>query len=162
MAASFLKSRQTRYTAYAGAYILVILAVLGAINFLANRYDKSYDSTSNKQFSLSDQTIKVVGNLKSDVKLTYFDEATRFPQARDLLARYTALSTKLKVEFIDPTKKQHEAKSAGARLGGGRGHRFVTDEGVGGTEKLQPPPHQFHPQGARPRKAAGHRPGAGP
>ena len=92
MAASFLKSRQTRYTAYAGTYIVVVLAVLGAINFLANRYDKSYDSTSNKQFSLSDQTIKVVGNLKSDVKLTYFDEATRFPQARDLLDRYTALS----------------------------------------------------------------------
>ena len=91
MAASFLKSRQTRYTAYAATYILVILAVLGAINFLANRYDKSYDSTSNKQFSLSDQTIKVVGNLKSDVKLTYFDEATRFPQARDLLDRYTCL-----------------------------------------------------------------------
>jgi ABC-type uncharacterized transport system involved in gliding motility auxiliary subunit len=115
MDASFLKSRQTRYAAYAGTYILVIIAVLGAINFLANRYDKSYDSTSNKQFSLSDQTIKVVGNLKSDVKLTYFDEATRFPQARDLLDRYTALSPKLKVEFIDPTKKPQQAKSAGFR-----------------------------------------------
>ena len=92
MAASFLKSRQTRYTAYAGTYILVILAVLVAINFLANRYPKSYDSTSNKQFSLSGQTIKVVGNLKSPVKLTYFDDSTRFLQARDLLDRYTALS----------------------------------------------------------------------
>src|ERR1035438_10014879 len=112
MADSFLKSRQTRYTAYAGTYIL---AVLGSINFLANRYDKSYDSTSNKQFSLSDQTIKVVGNLKSDLKLTYFDEATHFPQARDLLDRYTALSPKLKVEFIDQTKKPQQAKSAGYR-----------------------------------------------
>ena len=115
MAASFLKSRQTRYTAYATTYILVILAVLGAVNFLANRYDKSYDSTSNKQFSLSDQTIKFVGNLKNDIKLTYFDEATRFPQARDLLDRYTALSPKLKVEFIDPVKKPQQAKSAGYR-----------------------------------------------
>ena len=115
MDTSFLKSRQTRYTAYAATYIVVILAVLGAINFLANRYDKSYDSTSNKQFSLSDQTIKVVGNLKSDVKLTYFDESARFPQARDLLDRYTALSPKLKVEFIDPVKKPQQAKSAGFR-----------------------------------------------
>jgi len=81
MAAGFLKSRQTKYTAYVTIYILVILAVLGAVNFLANRYTKSYDSTSNKQFSLSDQTIKFVGNLKNDIKLTYFDEATRFPQA---------------------------------------------------------------------------------
>src|SRR5450759_2525587 len=115
MAASFLKSRQTRYTAYAATYILVILAVLGAINFLANRYDKGYDSNSNKQFSLSDPTFTLVRNLKSDVKLTYFDEASHFPQARDLLDRYTALSPKLKVEFIDPTKKPQQAKSAGYR-----------------------------------------------
>ena len=115
MAAGFLKSRQTKYTAYVTAYILVILAVLAAVNFLANRYTKSYDSTSNKQFSLSDQTIKFVGNLKNDIKLTYFDEATRFPQARDLLDRYTALSPKIKVEFIDPVKKPQQAKSAGYR-----------------------------------------------
>ena len=115
MADSFLKSRQTKYTAYAAAYIIVILAVLAAVNFLANRYDKSYDATSNKQFSLSDQTIKVVGNLKNDIKLTYFDEASRFPQARDLLDRYTSLSSKIKVEFIDPVKKPQQAKSAGYR-----------------------------------------------
>ncbi|MEO8592130.1 MAG: GldG family protein [Candidatus Solibacter sp.] len=113
--ASFLKSRQTKYTAYAATYIIVVLAVLGAVNFLANRYSKTYDSTSNKQFSLSDQTIKVVSNLKSDIHLTYFDESTRFPQARDLLDRYTVLSPKLKVEFIDPTKKPQQAKSAGYR-----------------------------------------------
>ena len=115
MADSFLKSRQTKYTAYAAAYIAVILAVLAAVNFLANRYDKSYDATSNKQFSLSDQTIKVVGNLKNDIKLTYFDEASRFPQARDLLDRYTSLSPKIRVEFIDPVKKPQQAKSAGYR-----------------------------------------------
>jgi ABC-type uncharacterized transport system involved in gliding motility auxiliary subunit len=115
MSQEWMKTRQTRYTAYASVYILVILAVLVAVNFLANRYDKSYDSTSNKQFSLSDQTIKVVGNLKNDVKITYFDEAPRFPQARDLLDRYSALSPKLHLEFIDPTKKPQQAKSAGYR-----------------------------------------------
>ena len=60
MAHEWMKSRQTKYGAYAVVYILVIIAVLAAINFLANRYDKSYDSTANKQFSLSDQTNKVV------------------------------------------------------------------------------------------------------
>jgi ABC-type uncharacterized transport system involved in gliding motility auxiliary subunit len=115
MAANFLKSRQTKYTAYAGSYILVILAVLGAVNFLANRYDKSYDATSNKQFSLSDQTEKVVKGLKNDIKITYFDETTKFPQARDVLDRYTALSPKVQTEFIDPVKKPQQAKAAGYR-----------------------------------------------
>jgi ABC-type uncharacterized transport system involved in gliding motility auxiliary subunit len=115
MAANILKSKQAKYGAYAGAYTLVILAVLFAINYLANRYSKAYDSTSNKQFSLSDQTTKVVSGLKNDVKVTYFDEQTRFPQAKDLLDRYSALSPKLKVEYIDPVKKPQVAKAAGYR-----------------------------------------------
>ena len=68
-------SRQAKYSAYAGVYIIVILAVLAAVNFLANRYDKSYDSTANKQFTLSDQTLKVVHGLKHDVTITDFAES---------------------------------------------------------------------------------------
>jgi ABC-type uncharacterized transport system involved in gliding motility auxiliary subunit len=115
MAANILKSRQAKYGAYVSAYVLVIVLVLGAVNFLANRYSKAYDSTSNKQFSLSDQSIKVVQNLKNDVKITYFDETNRFPQARDLLDRYSSLSPKLKVEMVDPVKKPQQAKAAGFR-----------------------------------------------
>src|SRR5689334_21404678 len=126
MAQGWLKARQTKFTAYATLYILVIIAVLGALNFLANRYTKSYDSTANKQFSLSDQTIKVVKGLKSDVQINYFDDATRFPQARDLLDRYSALSPKLKVEFIDPVKKPQQAKSAGYR----RDANILIDSGL--------------------------------
>jgi ABC-type uncharacterized transport system involved in gliding motility auxiliary subunit len=115
MNTDWLKTRQTRYTAYAGVYILVIVAVLGAINFLANRYDKSLDTTANKQFSLADQTIKVVRGLKNDVHITYFDEQTRFPTAKDLLERYSSLSPKLHVDYIDPVKKPQQAKAAGFR-----------------------------------------------
>lgn len=115
MAANFLNSKQAKYGAYAGAYIIVIIAVLAAVNFLANRYSKSYDSTSNKQFSLSDQTLKIASGLKNDVKITYFDEQTRFPQAKDLLDRYAALNPKLKVEYIDPVKKPQVAKALGYR-----------------------------------------------
>lgn len=115
MRMDWIKKRQTKYAAYATTYIAVVVAVLAAVNFLANRYNKSYDSTSNKQFSLSDQTKKVVGNLKSDVKITYFDESTRFPQARDLLSRYETLSPKLKVAYVDPVRKPQIAKAAGFR-----------------------------------------------
>ena len=91
--------------------------MLGVANFLANRYDKSYDATANKQFSLSDQTIKAVKGLKKDVTVTYFGETTQFPQARDLLGRYALLSPKLKVDYIDPVKKPQLARAAGVRTG---------------------------------------------
>jgi ABC-type uncharacterized transport system involved in gliding motility auxiliary subunit len=92
MKLGWLKARQTKYTAYVSLYILVIVGVLSGANFLANRYNKSYDSTKNKRYSLSDQTDKVVKNLKQDVTITYFDRATEFERARDLLGRYGNLS----------------------------------------------------------------------
>lgn len=115
MAFNWLKTRQTKYGAYVAAYVVVIIAILVAVNFLANRYDKSYDATANKQFSLSDQTIKVVKDLKRDVKLTYFGRTDSFQGARDLLDRYSSLSPKVSVTFIDPERKPAQAKAAGFR-----------------------------------------------
>lgn len=111
----WLTARQTRYTAYLTIYLLVIMAVLGAANWLANRHNKSYDSTANKRFSLSDQTEKVVKNLKQDVKITYFDRTTDFTRARDLLDRYDNLSARLTVAYVDPDRKPQVAKAEGVR-----------------------------------------------
>ena len=115
MNAAWLKKRQTKYGAYLGVYVLVVLAILGAGNYLANRYNKTLDTTSNKIFSLSDQTKKVVGNLTQDVKIYYFDQTARMsesrfgPSAKDLLERYDVLSPKVTVEFVDPVKNPKRA-----------------------------------------------------
>ena len=111
----WLKARQTKYTAFLVTYLLVVLAILTAVNWLANRYDKSYDSTANKRFSLSDQTVKVVRGLKQDAKILYFDKTSGFTRARDLLDRYDNLSTKLSVDYVDPDKKPQAAKAADVR-----------------------------------------------
>jgi ABC-type uncharacterized transport system involved in gliding motility auxiliary subunit len=126
MASNWMKTRQTKYTAYVSLYIVVIIAVLAAANFLANRYDKSYDATANKQFTLSDQTIKVVKGLKGPVKITYFDDQTRFPSARNLLERYGNLSSKVRVDYIDPVKKPQQARAAGFS----RDSNIIVDTGL--------------------------------
>lgn len=115
MAFGWLQARQTKFAAYAGTYTVVVLAVLVAINFLANRYDKSWDSTSNKQFSLSDQTIKLVKGLKADTQLTYFGSQQEFQRARDVLGRYASISPKVGAQYIDPERKPQQAKAAGFR-----------------------------------------------
>ncbi len=126
MKTDWIKTRQTKYTGYVTIYVLVVLAVLGVANFLANRYDKSYDATANKQFSLSDQTVKAVKGLKNDVNVSYFGQTTDFPQARDLLGRYASLSPKFKVDYIDPVKKPQLAKAAGVHQEG----TIIVDAGV--------------------------------
>jgi ABC-type uncharacterized transport system involved in gliding motility auxiliary subunit len=82
---------------------------------LANRYVKTYDATSSKRYSLSDQTVKIVKGLKQDAKLTYFDQGTRFPQAKDRLDLYANLSPKIHVEYVDPDKSPQVAREAGIK-----------------------------------------------
>lgn len=118
MNSEWLKARQTRYGAYLFTYLVVIIAVLGATNWLANRHNKSFDSTSNKRFSLSAQTDKIVKGLNRNVTITYFDKTTEFGRARDLLDRYANLSSKLRLEYVDPDKKPQLARAANVRTYG--------------------------------------------
>lgn len=111
----FIKARQTKYGAYLAIYIIVILGVLGAVNYLATQHIASFDSTANKRYTLSDQTIKVVKDLKTDVNITYFDKTTQFAKAKNLLDRYANISGKLHVNYIDPDKKPDVAKMAGIK-----------------------------------------------
>jgi ABC-type uncharacterized transport system involved in gliding motility auxiliary subunit len=113
-----LQAKQTKFGAYLVVYTAVVLAALGILNFLANRHNKSYDATSNKRFSLSEQTEKIVRELKDDVVIQHFDRASSLAGAggaKDLLDRYDNLSPKLTVEYIDPEKKPQLARSEGVR-----------------------------------------------
>jgi len=119
MNTTWMKTRQTKYSLYAIVYTAIVIAVLAMANFLAQRYNKSYDSTTNKQFSLSDQTVKVVKGLQQDVNFTYYDKTSAFTDprgnVRDLLDRYSNLSSKLHLNYVDPDKKPQLAKAAGIR-----------------------------------------------
>jgi ABC-type uncharacterized transport system involved in gliding motility auxiliary subunit len=126
MQSEWMKTRQTKYTLYVTVYLLVIVAVLGAANWLANQHNKSIDSTSNKKFSLSDQTVKVVKGLTKDVTITDYDKTSSFGTSRDLLDRYSNLSSKLHVVYLDPDKKPQVAKAAGIRSYG----QIMVDSGT--------------------------------
>jgi ABC-type uncharacterized transport system involved in gliding motility auxiliary subunit len=110
---SWVKARQTKFAAYTAVYVLIVFAVIGVLNFLANRYNKTFDATASKQFTLSDQTIKIAKNLKQDVTISYWDQPTQFPAARDLLDRYKNLSSKIDVQYQDVEKNRTKAIAAG-------------------------------------------------
>ena len=118
MNTQLLKARQTKYAAYATVYILVVIAGVAIANILMNRYNKSFDATANKRYSLSDQTAKIVKGLKQDATITFFDQSGRFAHAKDLLSQYTDLSPKVRVDYVDPDKKPQEAREAGIKKDG--------------------------------------------
>ena len=86
-----------------------------SLNFLAQRYNKSFDATANKKYTLSDQTAKVVKNMQGDLTITYWDRPNGFPNAQDLFDRYKGLSPKVNVEYKDVDKNRTEAIAAGVK-----------------------------------------------
>ena len=115
MASQWIKARQTKYAAYAVTYIVIVIAAVVVANVLADRYNKSYDSTANKRYSLSDQTGKIVKDLKQNATITYFNQSTHFREGKDLLDQYANLSPKLQVKYVDPDKDPELAREAGIR-----------------------------------------------
>lgn len=115
MAMRWLKARQTKYAAYATIYVVIVVAAVVVANVLADRYNKSFDATSNKRYSLSDQTAKIIKGLKTDATITYFQQSTRFRDGKDLLDQYSNLSPKIHIEYVDPDKEPELARQAGIR-----------------------------------------------
>jgi ABC-type uncharacterized transport system involved in gliding motility auxiliary subunit len=118
MATRSIDATKARFGATAGLYTILVIACLVAVNWLANRYNKTYDTTSNKRYTLSDETKKVIGGLKADATITYIDKASGFDTAKPTLDRYANLSPKVHVKYIDGQRNPTVARSYGVRYAG--------------------------------------------
>ncbi len=117
-------AQQARFGATAGLYTLLVIAILGAVNYLGVRFNKPLDLTSNKRFTLSQETQKIVGGLKQDSTITYFDVSKNFDQAKGILDRYRNLSSKIHVEYVDLRRDPIRAREFGVRY---QGTAFVSE-----------------------------------
>jgi ABC-type uncharacterized transport system involved in gliding motility auxiliary subunit len=111
------KSKPHRIATFAQAavYTLIVIGILAVLNFLANRYDKSFDSTANKRYTLSDQSMKIARELKQPVTISYWDSPDSFTNAQGLFDRYKNLSPKIDVRYQDVDKKRTEAIAQGVK-----------------------------------------------
>jgi ABC-type uncharacterized transport system involved in gliding motility auxiliary subunit len=97
--------RSTRLGSISIASVLVVLAILAAINYISSREHKRWDLTTSGQFTLSPQTVKVLASLDAPLKLTVFARETEFSTFRDRLDQYQYVSKRLSTEYVDPDKK---------------------------------------------------------
>jgi ABC-type uncharacterized transport system involved in gliding motility auxiliary subunit len=106
-----LGRRQMKYGTNTFVLVVVVLLILGAVNYLVNRHTQRVDLTENQRYSLADQTRKVVQGLEDEVTITYFQREREMGAGRDRLREYQALSDKLKVEFVDPVQMPARAQA---------------------------------------------------
>jgi ABC-type uncharacterized transport system involved in gliding motility auxiliary subunit len=110
--AGFYKGRGAKYGTMSIVSVIVFLAILVAVNYLGTRQSKRWDLTANQVYSLSDQTIKILKELKEPVHVTVFERNDRQAMHKDRLDEYQYQTTKLTTEYIDPDREPTRAGAA--------------------------------------------------
>jgi ABC-type uncharacterized transport system involved in gliding motility auxiliary subunit len=93
---------------------LAVIAILGFLNFVGYRHHKRFDLTTEKLYTLSDQTKKIVTGLQTDVNVIRFAK-TPDRMTNDLMTEYTDLNRHLKFQTVDPQQKPEVAQQYGAK-----------------------------------------------
>ncbi|MCC7186287.1 MAG: Gldg family protein, partial [Acidobacteria bacterium] len=89
------QGKNARYGSMAAGSVLLVLGILVAVNWIGNRQNKRWDFTETQQFSLSDQSKKVVQELQQPVNIKVFHAADSRKGFEDRLAEYQYLSGQL-------------------------------------------------------------------
>jgi ABC-type uncharacterized transport system involved in gliding motility auxiliary subunit len=114
---NFFSRRSSKLGTNTTVLAVAVLAILAVLNYLGSVHHKRFDLTTEKLYTLSDQTKKTVGGLQQDVTIVRFANQAD-PQLADLMTEYKNLSPHLKFQNIDPREKPEIAKQYGVtRMG---------------------------------------------
>jgi ABC-type uncharacterized transport system involved in gliding motility auxiliary subunit len=119
-ARSEASKRSTRLGLNAGASIIFIAAILIFLQTFSSRYNARFDMTSNRRFSLAQQTSNILSGLDREIRFSCFfkETTTGKKELEDLLKEYRNSNNLIIFEFIDPDKdpvaaRRYEIQSYG-------------------------------------------------
>lgn len=121
----FLTMKTTKHGMNMGALIGLVLVVLIVANFLSVRHYKVWDLSGNQLNTLSDQSVKLLKNLDSDLLVRFFykkgvegNEENR-KSFRELIKKYQDQSPNVKLEFVEVNERPDLAEEYGVTKGSG-------------------------------------------
>lgn len=99
------KSKKFKYGGYATVMTLIVIAALIIVNLVADLIPVRIDLTSNKMYSLSEQTEEVLGNLEEDITINFIGEpGTADVMIEEIVQRYARLSNRINTDYMDPVR----------------------------------------------------------
>jgi len=116
--AGFFRSRGAKLATNTAVLLLAFLGILGLLNFLGYRHAKRWDWTAEKLFTLSDETKKVVGGLKQDVRIIHFDKDVGRDPLAESMAEYHRISPRVIYQVVDPDERPDIARQYEVRQQG--------------------------------------------
>ena len=106
----------TRYGRWLNAFwgTLMVLAIVGMLNFLGQRYTHRIDLTEGRLHSLADLTIQTLQGLQTDVVAVAFMEGGGDADLRSLLEQFAVHGAdRFEFEFVDPDRDPDRASTYG-------------------------------------------------
>jgi ABC-type uncharacterized transport system involved in gliding motility auxiliary subunit len=110
-----LRSRSAAYGLNSAVTVVLVIGIIGVLNFLGSRYPLKADWTKNKLHTLSEQTVKLVKGLQKPIKAVLYAKLGEREKFRPLLDNYKGLNPKFEVEYVDPDREPTRAKQANIR-----------------------------------------------
>jgi ABC-type uncharacterized transport system involved in gliding motility auxiliary subunit len=105
-----LGRRSSRFGINSATSVLILVGVLALVNYLGAQHVKRVDMTSEKVYSLSDQSVSVVQQVKQDLKIKAFYPGGEYAPAKEILELFKLKNNKIAYEFIDPDKQPQIAQ----------------------------------------------------
>lgn len=107
--------RNVKYGTMAFGGVLMFIVLLVGANYLGVRHNKIWDLTSSQQFSLSDQTTKILQGLKQPLTIRVFFDSSdpsgnQKKALQDQLSLYEYASKQVSVQYIDAVKDPIQSK----------------------------------------------------
>jgi ABC-type uncharacterized transport system involved in gliding motility auxiliary subunit len=107
---SSLGRRSARFGINSAVSVVFLIGILAFVNYLGAQHVKRVDMTTEKIYSLSDQSAGVAQQVKQDLKIKAFYPGGEYAPAKDLLDLFKAKNNKISYEFIDPDKQPQIAQ----------------------------------------------------
>jgi ABC-type uncharacterized transport system involved in gliding motility auxiliary subunit len=107
----FFSMKTTKQGMSMGGMIATTLVLLIAVNFIAVRKYKTFDFSAAKINTLSDQSVKLLGQLQDELKVLYFyQKGTEGVEENrhafiEIMKKYQDQSSAVKLEFVDVNER---------------------------------------------------------
>jgi ABC-type uncharacterized transport system involved in gliding motility auxiliary subunit len=108
-----LGRRSARFGINSAASVVFLLGILAFVNYLGAQHVKRVDMTTEKIYSLSDQSVSVAQQVKDDLKVKAFYPGGEYAPVKEVLELFKARNNKISYEFIDPDKQPQVAQQNG-------------------------------------------------
>jgi ABC-type uncharacterized transport system involved in gliding motility auxiliary subunit len=105
-----LGKRSTKYATNYVISLILVIAIVSALNFIGQRHPKRFDTTGSGRYTLAPQTTQVLKKLSDTVEIKAFFPGGDYAPLRELLLEYRTISRKVQFEFVDPDKQPDVAK----------------------------------------------------